>query len=66
MSAKTRTASAARGAAATPVADAGPPTFDPRAAAVVASAARVAEYTPDRVVVQTRADREALPVPAAG
>ncbi len=49
------------------------PGFDPRATAVVASAApvrlpegplsgaaQVAEYTPDRVVVQTRADREAL------
>jgi hypothetical protein len=47
--------------------------FDPRTTAVVASAApvrlpagplngaaQVAEYTPDRVVVQTRADREAL------
>ncbi|HEU0076691.1 MAG TPA: YfhO family protein, partial [Longimicrobiaceae bacterium] len=49
------------------------PAFDPRTTAVVAAAApvrlpagplngaaQVAEYTPDRVVVQTRADREAL------
>ena len=49
------------------------PGWDPRATAVVASAqpvrlpggplnggAQVAEYTPDRVVVQTRADRDAL------